>query len=596
MDLVQLMSVHASTREVGDVIELEKSDRRSNGGVVQRPRSSGTPQSGGVSPRSRSRSCRLCGTELTGRQRDWCSPKCRMAAKRGELNPGEVAKVEKPRTTTKRPSIIGRREPAFSLIPKRTSTRGPQAVELMRSAGVSLDPWQQDVLQAALGRVRGRWAAKVVTVLAGRQNGKSEVGIAAALDLVTSAPKKLVIIAAHEVKTNDELYLRCRDIVETPAFEEFEPKLYSANGQQGIRFNNGSRIRFVARSKHQVRGFSVDLLVLEEAMLLTDIAWSSLMPALSARDGQIWLIGTAPLPTSEVLRRYAIRGRASEDKELAHFEWCAPLDADPDSDSAVAEANPALGRLRKDWIEEEIKGMSSEDYGREVLGWWKEDETPSPFPPGSWDALAFAGHLKVEGTPMFAVDITPTRHHSTIAVAASTDAGRPLVELVDARRGTSWVVPKLQEVLKQYTGTKVIVDRAGWSASLVEDIRAANIDVHETDASEVSTAAGQFLESVLEQKFFHRGDPRLTSAVEGSRQRPIGERWGWDRKSPSVDVSPLVAASLALWGLRVFKPATQYFWWPTTPEERAQQVDPSGWVIAPRAVHPTEIGALFNNG
>ena len=167
----------------------------------------------------------------------------------------------------------------------------------------------------------------------------------------------------------------------------------------------------------------------------------------------------------------------------------------------------------------------------------------------------------MDGTPVFAVDVTPKRDHSTIAVAANTEAGRPLVEVVERQRGTSWVVPKLQEVLKQHPGTKVIVDRSAWAASLTDDIRAANLAVHETDAVEVSTAAGQFLEAVLEQKFFHRGDPRLTTAVEGSRQRPIGERWGWDRKIPSVDVSPLVAASLALWGLKVLKPAVFYFRW-----------------------------------
>jgi hypothetical protein len=206
--------------------------------------------------------------------------------------------------------------------------------------------------------------------------------------------------------------------------------------------------------------------------------------------------------------------------------------------------------------------LDSEAFARERLGIWREDETPSPFPPGAWDALAYQGHLEVVGTPCFSVDVTPARDHSTIAVAARTDTDRPLVEVVETQRGTSWVVPKLQEVLERYRGAKVIVDRSAWAASLVEDIRAADLAVHETDAAEVSTAAGQFLEAVLEQKFFHRGDPRLTTAVEGSRQRAIGQKWGWDRKLPTVDVSPLVAASLALWGLRVLKPTVHYVWFP----------------------------------
>lgn len=578
------------------------------GGEVDRPRANKTPQSRAALS-VRVRECGRCGKPLTGKQRQWCSPKCRMAAKRGDATPTDADRRSGEtyqNVTGTSPVIIGRRKPAYVLIPKHTSSKGQEAVELMQSAGVSLDEWQQDVLEGGLGVYKGRWAAKVVDVISARQNGKSEIGIAAALRLATSAPKKLAIIAAHETKTNDELFIRCRDIVETRAFEAYEPKTYSANGQQGIRFNNGSRIRFVARSKHQVRGFSVDLLVIEEAMILTDTAWSSLMPALSARDGQIWLLGTAPLPTSEVQRRYAVLGRSGEEKDLAHFEWCAPLDAAPDSLEAIAAANPALGRLRVDWVMEELRGMLPEDYGREVLGWWREDETPSPFPPGAWDALAYQGHLEVDGTPCFAVDITPARDHSTIVVAANTMAGRPLVEIEATQGGTSWVVPRLQKVLEQYPGAPVIVDRAAWSATLVDDIRAAGIGVHETNAAEVSTAAGQFLEAVLEGKFFHRGDPRLTTAVEGARQRPIADRWGWDRRTPTTDVSPLVAASLALWGLGTLKPAPQPFFWSLSDPAPTQQLpspgggsvvdanDPTGWVMASRTVHPRDIARLFD--
>jgi hypothetical protein len=151
------------------------------------------------------------------------------------------------------------------------------------------------------------------------------------------------------------------------------------------------------------------------------------------------------------------------------------------------------------------------------------------------------------------------RDHSTIAAATNTEAGRPLVEVVETQRGTSWVAPALQKVLKQYPGTEVIVDLSSWSGSLVDDIRAAGLTVHETNAAGVSTACGEFLEAVLDQKFFYRGDSRLTTAVEGARQRPIGDRWGWDRKTPTTDVSPLVAASLALWGLGTLKPSPTYW-------------------------------------
>jgi hypothetical protein len=431
---------------------------------------------------------------------------------------------------------------------------------MMQRAGYTLDDWQIDVLDAALGLYKGRWAAPEVCVLCARQNGKTEIAVAAALYVATSGPKKLVIVSSHETKTNEEVFLRMREIVETDTFAEFAPRIYTANGRESVTFSNGSRIKFIARSKHQGRGFSADLIIIDEAFVLSEGSWSSLKPSLSAaKQPQIWLLSSAPHPDSDVLRRYCLRGRAGEDKDLCYFEWSAPLDAAPDSFEAWAASNPALGRrIAVETVASELKALDPEAFARERLGVWREDETPSPFPPGTWDALAYQGHLEVDGVPVFGLDITPMRDHSTISVAANTKAGRPLVEVVERQRGTSWVVPKLQEVLKQYPGTKVIVDRSAWAASLADDIRAANLSVHETDAAEVSTAAGQFLEAVLEQTFFHRGDPRLTTAVEGARQRPIGERWGWDRKIPTVDVSPLVAVSLALWGLRVLKPKVGY--------------------------------------
>jgi hypothetical protein len=39
----------------------------------------------------------------------------------------------------------------------------------------------------------------------------------------------------------------------------------------------------------------------------------------------------------------------------------------------------------------------------------------------------------------------------------------------------------------------------------------------------------------------------LNAAVQGARKRQRGDAFSWSRRSPSVDLSPLVAASLATW-------------------------------------------------
>jgi hypothetical protein len=43
-------------------------------------------------------------------------------------------------------------------------------------------------------------------------------------------------------------------------------------------------------------------------------------------------------------------------------------------------------------------------------------------------------------------------------------------------------------------------------------------------------------------------DYRLNDAIKGATKRPIGERWGFNRKG-NVDIAPLVAASFAVYAI-----------------------------------------------
>jgi hypothetical protein len=47
----------------------------------------------------------------------------------------------------------------------------------------------------------------------------------------------------------------------------------------------------------------------------------------------------------------------------------------------------------------------------------------------------------------------------------------------------------------------------------------------------------------------HAGQPELDAAVRHGVQRPLGGAAAWQRRGMPVDVSPLSAATLAVWGL-----------------------------------------------
>jgi len=77
------------------------------------------------------------------------------------------------------------------------------------------------------------------------------------------------------------------------------------------------------------------------------------------------------------------------------------------------------------------------------------------------------------------------------------------------------------------------------------------VEVVSPKAREVAAACGQFYDAVTEQSLSHLDQAPLASALAGAQKRPLGDAWAWARRIVSVDISPLVAATLAKWGLGV---------------------------------------------
>jgi hypothetical protein len=95
----------------------------------------------------------------------------------------------------------------------------------------------------------------------------------------------------------------------------------------------------------------------------------------------------------------------------------------------------------------------------------------------------------------------------------------------------------------------VVVDGRGPAASLVDELETLGVEVLRASAQDNAAACGMFYDAVVEQKLRHRGQGELESAVRGGTSRPLGDAWAWSRKSSAVDISPLVSATLGLWGL-----------------------------------------------
>jgi hypothetical protein len=462
-------------------------------------------------------------------------------------------------------AVVGSQEPRVSLVPPCVGSAGDEAVELAEMAGLHLDPWEAYVLRNALGEGGdGKWAAFLVGLVVPRQNGKGAILEARELAGLFLLGERLIIHSAHEFATSAEHFRRLLYLIEdNPEFSRRVKKVSRSHGEEGVELHGGQRIRFKTRTKGAGRGFSADLLVLDEAMHLAESSVGAMLPTLSARPNpQVWMTGSAV--DKEIhdhgvaLARVRERGISGEDDSLAYFEWSADADLTDaplvaDSPDAWAAANPGLGiRITLDHIAREQRSMDPRTFAVERLGigdWPNTDgAVEQVIDPYVWAQLEDQAS-EIAGTPMFAVDVAPDRSTSTISAAGWRPDGNLHVETVDRNRGTGWLVSRLEQVLSRHAGQanpRVVLDPSSPAGSLITSLEEVGIRVEQVTARQYAQACGAFFDAVDNRELRHLNTPELLAAVRGAVKRPLGEAWAWDRKHSGVDISPLVAATLAL--------------------------------------------------
>jgi hypothetical protein len=471
------------------------------------------------------------------------------------------------------PDLLGWQVPRLTTVPSTfLSSSGQEAVELAAMAGLVLDPWQRLVLDQGLGeRADGRWSAFEVAVIVARQNGKGGIIEARELAGLFLLGERLILHSAHQFKTAKAGFKRIVSLItNTDSLRKRVKAVRYTTGEESIELLTGQVLQFLARSGGSGRGLTGDCNVLDEAMDLGDDAMDALMPTMSAvPNPQIWYLGSAGIGARSVqlarLRRRAEQAAESgvPDPSLAFFEWsivphvkeCPPectVHDDPGVVESWAKANPALGiRITAEHVARERLSLSPAGFAQERLsvGDYPSDDvaTWEVIPEDAWSRLADVGSQP--GEPVaFAADITPERSAASVAVASRREDGRLHVEVIDYRPGTGWVAKRLTELIAKWSPCAVVIDGAGPAGSLIAALEADGVEVVKPSGREAAQAAGQFYDAVVEGDLRHLDQAPLTAALAGARRRDLGEAWAWARKATSVDISPLVACTLAAWG------------------------------------------------
>lgn len=443
--------------------------------------------------------------------------------------------------------------------------RALAAIELSSAYGLTLDPWQETFVTHALAEDKhGRWLHPTAAQSVPRQNGKNGGIEAVELAALVLFGEQLVIHSAHEVKTSLEAFRRIRGFFENyDDLRKLVKAIRTTNGDEGIELLTGQRLRFMARSRSSGRGFSADRLILDEAQELAHSTFAAILPTMAARDNpQVMLTGTPPSPVNngEVFSQIRSNALSGADSTILYVEHSADPELDHDEPLAARQANPALGiRISWETIERERAVLSDDDFGRERLGKWDVSGGKSVIPSDTWALQASAEPTSAREIAL-AVDVAPNRETASIGLAGWRDSdGKPQLEVADRRNGTGWIVDAVAGIYARQNVRAVVIDAAGPAASLIDPLTERGVLVTTTNAQQMAQACGTFYDGIVAGDLFHIDQPQLTTALFAARKRSLVDAWAWHRKA-DIDISPLVAVTLALYGLSassVAKPKTK---------------------------------------
>jgi hypothetical protein len=210
--------------------------------------------------------------------------------------------------------------------------------------------------------------------------------------------------------------------------------------------------------------------------------------------------------------RQLVNGDVTE--AVAYFEWSAPEDADPASEDTWRACMPALGHtVTPAAVRADFLSMGINEFRRAYLNQWTLATTDPVIPLDRW------------------------------------------AKVLDPE----WVAGKVAELVDRWGPLAVVCDPAGPAGSLVPDLQKLGLDVRTPEgdkgllellsARNHAQACGLFFDRVMAEMptLRHLDQPSLTTALAGAKKRPLGDAWAWSRTSSSVDISPLVAATLATW-------------------------------------------------
>ena len=185
----------------------------------------------------------------------------------------------------------GCQQPTFHRSLPYKKSLGDTAIKLSTALGSPLDEWQRDTIRdwLAVDPETKRYIHRRCGLAVPRQNGKTlliemriHIGIALG---------EMILYTAHDYSTVTQLFDRMKGFygekardpeAKYPELNKMVRSVRKGTGKEAIFFSNGAAIYFSTRTKSAKRGFTVDVVIADEAQELNDSHLKAMLSTASA--------------------------------------------------------------------------------------------------------------------------------------------------------------------------------------------------------------------------------------------------------------------------------------------------------------------------
>ena len=476
-------------------------------------------------------------------------------------------------------------------------TYGPKVAKIAKALGTPLMPWQRYAVDVGLeiDPETGLLFHRGVDITVPRQSGKTSVVLPTAVWRAMFRPRQRIVygaqsgVAAREKWEDEHL-----PMLEAARALKGRWRARKANGREAILWRNGSIHGLLASTEKAGHGKTLDAAFLDEYFGQVDYRSDQAVgPAMITRaDAQKWRLSTAGTSKSVPFNAMRARGRAAVESgrasTIAFMDWCALPGMPRDDPATWRTCSPALCpapvrgvcRCSKDWrhtvteraLQAELETYADEleEFDRAYLNIARDlnELAGDPNVPSleEWNLLADVEAPSGDVVAL-AVDFTPDRGWASIVAVGDTPGGLPLLKVLDHGAGMGWVMGRLVQLHERLKPVCVVVDDKSAAGTLILPLEKAGIPrmppPHDDPrqgpqrgqlwiptVQQLGAACGSFTDTVRQGQIVHLAQEEMTVALDGAKTRPLGDgAWAWGRKIASADISPLVAATLALAGL-----------------------------------------------